>query len=162
MLTVHLFLFLITGVVVFLLHTIFKLMKYLSWEYFDGIILIFWTVVFSVSLLVFALGYQFFYYFQFIGLFIITFITVYRLGTHTGMSIFVPFLVGILVFYSYRHVSSVSRFMEANAFAFVLTVVGWIPTKWVFTNLYVKCCKSRKKLEHEAMVNEILKQIKGS
>lgn len=140
-------------------------MKYLSWEYFDGIILIFWIGLFSVSILGFLMqnyGVQYSHHVGFIVFSTVEFTTVYRLGAHTGMSIFVPFLIGILVFYAYLPVSSTSRYAEATVYAFTLTVVGWIPTKWVFTTLYLKCCKSRKKLEHEAMVNEILKQIKGS
>lgn len=133
-------------------------MKYLSWEFFDGVILLFWCTVLTVGVLGVAFSQTGYIPGPILGIVILIgleFVTIYRIGDKTGMDIFVPFFATFVISISYTPFkTNEMRMADAMVYAF-LAALSWIPLKWIFINWCKPSCKSKKQLVKEQLLDTI-------
>jgi len=134
-------------------------MKYLSWKFIDSVLLLAWGTIVFVSFFGFLMHYWKFPYANHMGFFLfVAFQTVciYRLGVYFGKELYIPFGIGLIVFPMYLPQTNVDKYAEVVTYAFVLALT-WIPIKYIVLRFCV--CKTKKRLQHEAMLKEMQKAL---
>lgn len=134
-------------------------MKYLSWEFFDGVILLFWCCVLTIGILGVTFSQVGYIPGPILGIVILIgleCITIYRIGDKTGMDVFVPFFATfvISVLYTTPFKTYEMRMADAMVYAFV-AALSWVPLKWIFLSCCKPSCKSKKQLVKEQLLDTI-------